>query len=57
MSHVRRAVRAIVLGAAAVVVAVPAWAQSGSEWKTYGGDDANTRYSTLNQINPRTSAS
>ena len=27
-------------------------AESGKEWTTYGGDVANTRYSTLNQITP-----
>jgi len=34
-----------------VVTATPAWAQSGNEWTMYGGDYANTRYSTLNKIN------
>src|ERR1041384_7107845 len=41
------------LGLAACAV-VPAAAQSGAkngEWRTYGGDLGNTRYSPLNQIN------
>src|SRR5690242_20552574 len=33
------------------LTAPPASAQSGNEWAMYGGDYANTRYSTLSQIN------
>ena len=29
----------------------PAAAESGKEWTVYGGDQANTRYSTLDQVN------
>ncbi|MFO1321449.1 MAG: PQQ-binding-like beta-propeller repeat protein [Burkholderiales bacterium] len=43
------------LGACAVAVMAAtsgsAMAQAGSEWSQYGADAANTRYSTLNQIN------
>jgi len=49
MTHVKRSVA--VLTAALFLLAVPpARAQSGGEWTTYGGDYANTRYSSLNQI-------
>jgi PQQ-dependent dehydrogenase (methanol/ethanol family) len=47
------------LGGVAVVViasqlfAYSARAESGKEWTTYGGDLANTRYSTLNLINTK----
>src|ERR1700685_2884107 len=37
-----------------VVSALPAFAQTGAkngEWRSYGGDTANTRYSPLDQIN------
>ena len=53
MTHLRGTLLAIVLGAAAVVAVAPAWARSGNEWTTYGGDDANTRYSLLDQITPQ----
>ncbi len=53
MAHLKRILR-VMLGAAAIVaVAAPAWAQAGNEWTTYGGDDANTRYSSLDQITPQ----
>lgn len=42
-----------VLGLALVVAASSAVAQSGNEWVTYGGDNANTRYSSLDQINSK----
>jgi PQQ-dependent dehydrogenase (methanol/ethanol family) len=42
------------LCALATPLAGPARAESGNEWTTYGGDSANTRYSTLNQINAQT---
>ena len=51
MSDLRRFVMLTVLSAVLVVTASSARAQSGSEWPMYGGDYANTRYSTLNQIN------
>ena len=51
MSTIKRSVTVTVLSAALVVTASSARAQSGSEWPMYGGDYANTRYSTLNQIN------
>jgi len=38
-------------GMASIATATPAFAQAGNEWTKYGGDYANTRYSTLNQIN------
>src|SRR6202142_2523846 len=39
---------------ACAVAALPALAQTGAkngEWRSYGGDTANTRYSPLDQIN------
>ena len=42
---------AAVAGLALAVAAGAAVAESGKEWAMYGGDYANTRYSTLNQIN------
>ncbi len=51
MSRARRTVAVTMMGAAFAVAATSAWSQAGSEWATYGGDHANTRYSTLNQIN------
>ena len=57
MSRVRRMVRCSLLagvaGVAVVAAASLAMAQAGNEWGTYGGDYANTRYSTLNQINTK----
>jgi glucose dehydrogenase len=52
---VRRASRLLV-GAAAALIASQlfggaARADSGKDWTTYGGDQANTRYSTLDLIN------
>ena len=49
----------IVTGIAAAFVASsllmsPVKAESGVEWTTYGGDLANTRYSTLKQIDTKT---
>ena len=47
-----RALRSGVI--ACLVSAVPALAQTGAkngEWRSYGGDTANTRYSPLDQIN------
>ncbi|MSQ60789.1 MAG: PQQ-dependent dehydrogenase, methanol/ethanol family, partial [Betaproteobacteria bacterium] len=51
MRQSRRKVLAATLGTAVVMAATTAWSQSGNEWANYGGDLANTRYSTLNQIN------
>jgi PQQ-dependent dehydrogenase (methanol/ethanol family) len=45
--------RVIIIIAAVVAAASTAWAQAGNEWTTYGGDYANTRYSTLDQITPQ----
>jgi glucose dehydrogenase len=39
------------LSAVLVLAAASAQAQSGNEWPMYGGDYANTRYSSLTQIN------
>lgn len=39
------------LGLLLAVAAPAVMAESGKEWVMYGGDYANTRYSTLNQIN------
>jgi PQQ-dependent dehydrogenase (methanol/ethanol family) len=38
-------------GAALACAASGAMAQAGNEWPHYGGDQSNTRYSTLSQIN------
>ncbi len=38
---------------AALLAAAPSFAESGKEWAIYGGDNANTRYSTLNQVSTR----
>jgi PQQ-dependent dehydrogenase (methanol/ethanol family) len=51
MSDFKRTLAITLLNILIVVTATPAWAQSGNEWTMYGGDYANTRYSTLNQIN------
>jgi len=51
MSDFKRILAVTVLLALVVVPASSARAQSGNEWPMYGGDYANTRYSTLNQIN------
>src|SRR5260370_26417053 len=43
-----------VLPIASLCMALPALAQTGAkngEWRSYGGDTANTRYSALDQIN------
>ncbi len=37
--------------AAVIVSAGLSFAESGNEWTIYGGDYANTRYSSLDQIN------
>ena len=51
MAHVNRSV-AVLTAALFLLAAPPARAQSGGEWTMYGGDYANTRYSSLNQITP-----
>jgi glucose dehydrogenase len=52
MSHAQRRWAAGLLGAAlAVTAASAAVAQSGPGWPMYGADYANTRYSSLDQIN------
>ena len=55
----RSCLSGIVAGIAAAFVASsllvsPVKAESGVEWTTYGGDLANTRYSTLKQIDTKT---
>jgi PQQ-dependent dehydrogenase (methanol/ethanol family) len=42
------------LAAVFTVATVSSHAQSGKDWRTYGGDDANTRYSVLSQITTTT---
>jgi PQQ-dependent dehydrogenase (methanol/ethanol family) len=51
MNRVYCSRKAAVLGLVLAVAAPAAVAESGKEWSMYGGDYANTRYSTLNQIN------
>ena len=54
MNRVLRTVLTGLACAMLVATASPALAQTGGEWPYYGGDQANTRYSTLDQINPGT---
>jgi alcohol dehydrogenase (cytochrome c) len=51
MHRILRIVLTTLVGAAFVATASSALAQAGSEWPHYGGDQANTRHSTLEQIN------
>ncbi|MEO8165999.1 MAG: PQQ-binding-like beta-propeller repeat protein, partial [Betaproteobacteria bacterium] len=53
MRRVHRTWTAAIVGAALAVAAPLVSAESGNEWAMYGGDYANTRYSTLNQINAK----
>ncbi len=53
MSRFRRSMVAGALGVALAGTASSAMAQAGNEWLHYGGDYANTRYSSLSQINTR----
>jgi len=50
MSLLTRILTAGIFSAAVLTGASPTWAQSSNEWLMYGGDYANTRYSTLSQI-------
>lgn len=50
MGYVGHSLRAGLFSVVVVLAASSAWAQSGNEWVMYGGDYANTRYSTLDQI-------
>jgi PQQ-dependent dehydrogenase (methanol/ethanol family) len=51
MNDVKRTLAASGLSAVLLLAAASAQAQSGNEWTMYGGDYANTRYSSLTQIN------
>jgi PQQ-dependent dehydrogenase (methanol/ethanol family) len=51
MSRVNRNLLTGMGGMAFAVLAASALAQASNEWTVYGGDYANTRYSTLNQLN------
>src|SRR5512138_933266 len=51
MSSKTRMALAGVAAAAFATGASLAWADAGNEWPHYGGDQWNTRYSALNQIN------
>ena len=51
MSRVTRAVLTGIAGATLAAAASFAIAEAGNEWPHYGGDQSNTRYSSLNQIN------
>jgi PQQ-dependent dehydrogenase (methanol/ethanol family) len=53
MSRLRRRIVTGIAGVALVSAAQFAMPQAGNEWPTYGGDNANTRYSTLSQINTK----
>jgi PQQ-dependent dehydrogenase (methanol/ethanol family) len=53
MINTRRKLIAGALGAALIATTGSSLAQSANEWRTYGGDYANTRFSTLGQINTR----
>jgi len=53
-SKIARFSRGLLVGALCAAVVVSAglnFAESGKEWTIYGGDYANTQYSTLDQIN------
>jgi PQQ-dependent dehydrogenase (methanol/ethanol family) len=50
MRHLGRALKGSIVTLALVALTSPAGAQAGKEWPTYGGDHANTRYSSLDQI-------
>jgi PQQ-dependent dehydrogenase (methanol/ethanol family) len=50
MSRVGRSLLSGLAGVALVSAASAAMAQAGNEWAHYGGDQGNTRFSTLNQI-------
>lgn len=51
MTAVRYTVAGSLAGIALAVTSLAAHGQAGKEWPHYGGDQANTRYSTLKQIN------
>jgi alcohol dehydrogenase (cytochrome c) len=51
MNRVSRNLLTFVGGIGLAAAAASAMAQAGNEWTVYGGDNANTRYSTLSQIN------
>jgi PQQ-dependent dehydrogenase (methanol/ethanol family) len=51
MSRIIRNVLTGIAGAALAAAASSAVAQAGNEWPHYGGDQSNTRFSTLKQIN------
>jgi PQQ-dependent dehydrogenase (methanol/ethanol family) len=51
MNRTSRNLLTFVGGIALVASAASAMAQAGNEWTVYGGDNGNTRYSTLSQIN------
>ena len=51
MDRMKRSLLTGIASIALVAGAQSALAQAGNEWPTYGGDQANTRYSTLSQIN------
>jgi PQQ-dependent dehydrogenase (methanol/ethanol family) len=51
MNHVKRNLLTGFAGAALATASAAALAQAGNEWLHYGGDQSNTRFSTLNQIN------
>src|SRR6476469_9868600 len=51
MSRITRTVLTCLAGASLATAASLAMAQAGNEWPHYGGDQWNSRYSTLNQIN------
>lgn len=51
MLRMKHALSLGALGVALCASGTAAFAQAGNEWTMYGGDYANTRYSTLDQIN------
>ena len=51
MRHFKHAIAAGVCGIVLAATGSSAFAQASNEWTKYGGDYANTRYSTLDQIN------
>src|SRR5258706_12250364 len=53
MRYFKLALAAGILSITSMSAATPAFAEAGNGWTRYGGDYANTRYSTLDQINTR----
>ena len=51
MSQLKRSVLTCIAGVSLAIGTSVALAEASNEWPHYGGDQSNTRYSSLNQIN------